>query len=736
MKLDSLTRPALKAARRAASLARWNISDDLKSTLKYVFFRNRIAVSLRVWTHLVFLFEIFLIFKLFHSRLAASVGILLVVSLLMRAFHRGIVQMARVRMIELSLRRDSADRISLLYSWLLKTSALLGAIGGAALLALSFAPAMAPVTKVFAAVNVVILPLQLAASAAMSTHFIWQRLRRNSWFTFTPYLIPSLTLLATYRIIGPYGYVLGFFLSRLGFYGYTLWVSHESLRRRGVRWLPNGRGIISLAKLEFLQNELAAHIWIPLAAELYIAGLSICIYLRGPEMWLTHFAFNGLLIALSYPLLRIPISLSTDLYFALRSGHTMLAQLYERRIRLLFRCAVAVVPIAAVAVFAFISFKWGMVSGIAYTLAPYLVPALIVRTIFNGRLVVLAAVGAERRAAMLIGAGFILMLLYQAFTITVQRANLPAVYSFEIIAMLGLYLALRKIDPLRHGALTQAVTNRLPSDTRLRPLQELSQAKASEGAIVLLHEYFHPVGRQQKFVTLMLQELGAGVSAYKICARCFYVTRSSTKGRKLSAELFKRFPGHIREVLPIDDPLDIVRHGSMLRTHLKRKGTVPEALQVLIRGIESGIFARLANAFLENPVARRGAIFRHQFVLEQLSAAGAGSLPHYEITPEGRKLGGNCSDELIDHVRKRSATSSELLPRHESPFAQISVLGETLFIFDLTPVKIEKRADIYTAATCLSLIFSLAALNVQWEGRYPEASQIETAEPAKEAPAA
>ncbi len=716
MNLDDLSKPAEKAARVSRRILRWSISDDPASAAKYLFARNRFAVMFRIWMHLTFLVEIYLIYSLFHARMAASIGVLIVVTYIVRAFQRGVAQMARVRIVEMAASKAPDSRVSEVYTWLLNVSTLIGVGGGALTIALAYLPIMSDVARVFAFAAAFVLPVQLSASAALTVHYVWRRLRRNAWFTFLPYLLPSLMLLLTYRQLGPYGYVLGYFLARLIFNGYTLRLCTDGLRRCDIVYQRASWRLARIARREFSENTLRAHIFIPLATEAYVAGISVLVYLRGPELWLTHFAFSTILLLMSFPVARVPTSLSIDLYFALRRANSALASMHLHRIRRLFSLLLAVISGAALVAYVAVSVKFGMIAGVAYTLAPYLLALFLSRSLFHSRLQLLSASGSDRHVARVLATSFSLMLIYQSVTILKFRANLQAVYLFEAAMFSVLWLYLRRVDVVHASPISAAVKDEQPESvyqppTLLRGNNEqkaLSKDRPLLGAFVLLHEFLQPESRHEAFGRLIRDELGDDSEVFVLCPRFLFVReRVGVRQSPLEEQLLLRFPGHIRGVFPFEKEADILNHAATIRRYFNRRTMIPEPMRPMLTGIESGTFSRIADdvASQSGVLAMRDGQLR--FAQKWLALAGAGDVSRYEVHNRSRYVRGWITDDFVQFVARRGLSAKEILPRHKPPFALVAVLGEMLVVADIRDLQPEKRAEVYRTATCLSAVLSL-----------------------------
>lgn len=592
--MDKILAAAISAQDKFAKLNLYRTFNNLGGTLRYFWYRNRLAMANKVISRLAMLIELFLIQNIFSRSTAVSFAFVYFLYISFGSLQKGISQVFRLRLVEGELTSDAAASQSASqsreYSKLLWYSGFYTLIAGCAVCLVCSLLGLSSFTILFSLLMLPVACLESLASAAWTAVYVRSRQNRNFYLTTGVLFIPGISLILLSSSLGILSYLLGYLLSRLALNIYLFVKARASLNLSGIRFQWNFLRSSQASISEILRHW--PHLVFRVPASLYQIILFFTLYLYRKDLVLVHFMYMALSHMLFYPVTRAAQTFRMDYYLYLKKASFIQADKIRRRSEQLGKTVAAFVSFIVCLVAGVVSVYLGIVKSMEYALLPYLVLSLVVNSLLEIRLASLLTAGSERKCLSPLFAVYCLIAApLQVFLLLDQRVNLQAVYCTEIFLTGCLLPFIYRKQLLKNSIFADLRLKSLVQEKEI-PFQSLPDCfRAKESilnlpqCLVLLNERYDTVRKQKVLLDSICPEISTNYFKVKILPRMYLLIFPELEKRISLVELVQeKYSYHIRAV---SSQLQNIEHAAAQISKNTHVSILPRELNILLQAFGS-----------------------------------------------------------------------------------------------------------------------------------------------------
>lgn len=418
---------------RHLKVQRWRLGLTTGGILKYLYWRNRFPLLLKILTRSLVIVEVFLINHYFNFFLASSFGLIFFIFYYLRELHRGVVQSVKKCLLEKYISKQSSGAYDLIKRLLL-VNITYGIICPLLFLLFIYFNGENQQTLLFVSLWIVIFPLQLLANSFWTLLYGFHRLKRSFWLILLCRLVPVFALILLGEVSGIMAYFIGFIAGR----------SFENVYLISISWAALNRGLLkqndSKSKEKIYNNY--AQLLFPLCFPLYNIFLALLIYIRDSGEWLTHFFVIYILNILLFIALRGPQSLMMDFYLCilnLNAGNALKWLKLSCKVRnvvILLLSIMLAVPLV-------LGSQYYLSIPLLTAFLPMVIIMLLARALLQTQLLYIQAGFLEKQVLCKLAAACFVLILFQTYALLFLRVDLNFIYMSEGVLLMLLALFIR-----------------------------------------------------------------------------------------------------------------------------------------------------------------------------------------------------------------------------------------------------------------------------------------------------
>jgi len=634
--LQSLEARAARERKWYQRYTKWRLSGNWPGFLLYLYWRNRYPVAQKVIVQLALLLEVYLLSRLLELPALTAIIFLLFLMGLSASSYLGVTQYFRV-VIGRSLIRHEQFKATEWVKQLLQVSFAYALILAVVFLLATFYLTAELFLILFAAMWVVLLPLDLVTRASWAAVYTRRRLRRRlSIITFCR-LLPSIGILGLSGMLDIYAYLLAVLIGRVVEGCYLYLIARNTLIDLGYYTHKWWKSSFSFRTKKGLNFGLLARYWsVNGLPEILLLWIAILLILRDQQFFLIYFILHHIVMLVSYPMVRFAQSMVMDLYLCVCRANSRLYSQYRIMIeKVVFFTLGLSVALLLVLVWGGANLTVYLRSEIFYELWLYLFVLTISMGLFSSQLSLHQAIADEIKflslwAGLFLGLGGPLFWWLSIYL----RGNLPLVILGQsAVFMIGFFMLYRSRYCKESPFFAEATRHRLHSTPFLNPYLWVQK---------ILIEKNH--GRKHAYLLCdldleMLSDLRAGdifgkikaglhdrVHILPVTRSIFVLAVSKEQVLLLQKMVAGHWSGYIRRVIELEDATDIaVKLFSVVKL-LNRSRTVDSVRLKIIKDLYS--YDKLAQPSISELINLIGRVPSSNF--KDFSSA-AGAYKHFVV---------------------------------------------------------------------------------------------------------
>lgn len=708
-------------ARKAKSIdekvKKARLSENTSSMILYLFWRNRFPILTRITSRFLLFAELYLLYMLFSSAAIASLSIVIFLMFMAKGSFQGISQFFRLKIVDLQQQKKLGE-IGKLHHCLQIFSNTYGILVGLLSIIVAFSLTSSWIARIFTIIWAILLPMQLRSSSAWMTVYTKHRLKRSFVFILFCRLIPLFSIISFSGILKVYSYPLGLLIGRGLEYLYLEKTATKCLQLNKILLLQK---IPNDFVLNCLKQRKLWKLWFSSASYfIFQSVLGIAIYLQSSEMWFTHFSLFFVITTFSYIPLRIPYSLSFDLYEGLKTGNIIRCNSLIKNIRK-FQFFVSLIFSAFCILLLYLNTAIFTVAGsIIYFLFIYFISLLVMRTWYLSEYSIIRTAGLEVynyvicSSLLLISVAF-----FEVFILKQYRANLPMIYLVECITFIGLSLFLTlKLNPKLSEIYIRALNLRREGPKLLLPWVWFEEIKKQHKKLGFLIIQFDARYSLTDRTDTLLRVIGKNFNndiLYTEIAPSLVVGTIDKDFADKYLEIFRsELAGHVRNAIIVDQSQYFFKTIDLLLFNFKKVRQLPKSLSAY-----SNILNSIKTDKLFDQTGELSSDLRNSKNLGEIASHLDTWLTNYvgkkipKVTFDGHRINSEklVSLECLQAAHKyclAEGSTKRLLPLLQSPIAFVNWIATPLIVYDLKGFSDVEIKKVYQS----SLMFFLLSIEI------------------------